>query len=196
MNRGRTKSNSGFTLVEMMIGLSLSLMVMSAVLSSYVFLGRNFTRTLGISSNGQPNLEAQDRRTMAYFRQDVAMASGISGTPGPAGVTLTLPSANGSTTVTYAFDSTAQTLTRTLADGSAQIIHTSLLTYVLSYYDNAGRAYTIFDSSSSSYSSFAGIKQISFALTSQAGSSANGTLTPVYTTASPRLLLRNRQLLQ
>lgn len=61
----------GFTLVEMLIGLSLSLMVMAAILSSYVFLARNFTRSLGVTyavSNQTtlsqlPPLEAQLRTT-------------------------------------------------------------------------------------------------------------------------------------
>jgi hypothetical protein len=76
----------------MLIGLSLSLMVMAAILASYVFLARNFTRSLGVTYavNNQttlsqlPPLEAQLRTTLAYFTQDVRMATGISGTFGKA----------------------------------------------------------------------------------------------------------------
>jgi hypothetical protein len=181
---------AGFTLVELLVGMSLALMVMTAVLTTYVTLGRNFTRLLGISSSNQPTLESQARRTLAYFTQDVRMASGISGTPSATSLTLTLPTSTGTTTVTYAYDSTAQTLTRTPASGSALTLHSGLLGFTFNYYDSSGNPYT-------SYTNYLpGIKQLSFTLTSQAGSSVNGTLTQVYETDSPRLLLRNKALLQ
>ncbi len=181
---------SAFTLVELLVGMSLALMVMTAVLTTYVTLGRNFTRSLGVSSANQPNLESQARRTLAYFTRDVRMASGISGTPSASSLTLTLPTGTGSTTVAYAYDSTAQTLTRTPASGTAQTLHSSLLSFTFNYYDSSGNPYTSF----TNYLS--GIKQLSITFTSQAGSSVNGTLTQVYQSSSSRLLLRNKALLQ
>jgi hypothetical protein len=159
----------------MLIGLSLSLLVMAAILSSYVFLARNFTRSLGVTYavNNQttlsqlPPLEAQLRTTLAYFSQDVRMATGIFGPPSADGVTLILPTATGTTTVAYTYAAGARTLTRTWAGLPAQIIHHNLL----------------------------GIKQLSVAFTAQGGSLDNQTLTQVYTGASPRLLLRNRSFL-
>ena len=118
MKSPRSNPNGGFTLVELIIGLSLSLMVMGAVLSSYVFLGRNFTRSLGISLSNQPTLEAQGRRTLAYFTQDVRMASGLdtSGSspkvsPSATGMTLILPSSSGTKYITYYYNSTASAAT-------------------------------------------------------------------------------------
>ena len=181
----------------MLIGLSLSLMVMAAILSSYVFLARNFTRSLGVTYavNNQttlsqlPPLEAQLRTTLAYFAQDVRMATGISGTPSEDGVTLILPTATGTTTVTYAYDGVARTLTRTWSGLSGQIIHHNLLGCTFSYFDAAGRPYTTY------VNHLLGIKQLSVAFTAQGGSATNQTLTQVYTGASPRLLLRNRSFL-
>jgi hypothetical protein len=189
-----SKPSAAFTLVELLVGMSLALMVMTAVLTTYVTLGRNFTRSLGISSANQPNLESQARRTLAYFTRDVRMASGISGTPSASSLTLTLPTGTGSTTVAYSYSS--GTLTRTPAGGTAQTLHTNLLTFTFNYYDSSGNPYTIFDPVVSGFSSFSGIKQLSFTLTSQAGSSTTGTLTQVYRTDSPRLLIRNKALLQ
>ena len=164
-------------------------MVMTAVLTTYITLGRNFTRLLGISSSIQPTLESQARRTLAYFTQDVRMASGISGTPSASSLTLSLPTGTGSTTVAYIYDSTAQTLTRTPAGGTAQTLHSTLLSFTFNYYDSSGNPYT-------SYTNYLpGIKQLSFTLTSQAGNSTIGTLTQIYRTDSPRLLLRNKALL-
>ena len=190
--------SNGFTLVEVLIGASLALMIMTAVLTTYVSLGRNFTRSLGISSSNQPSLEAQARRTLAYFIQDVRMASGLSGTPSVSAVTLTLPAGSGTMTVAYSYDSAAGTLTRTPSTGSALVLHSRLLSCNFRYYDTSGNPY---DSGSSPYttafstSSSSGIKQLSLGFTAQAGSSTNGTLTQLYRTDSPRVLLRNKALL-
>ena len=58
-------ATAAFTLVELLIAMSLSLMIMTAVLSSYVFLGRSFSRSLGIASANQPTLENQGRQALA-----------------------------------------------------------------------------------------------------------------------------------
>ena len=181
----------------MLIGLSLSLIVMAAILSIYVFLARNFTRSLGVTYavrnqttlSQRPPLEAQLRTTLAYFAQDVRMATGISGTPSADGVTLTLPTATGTTTVAYAYNAGARTLTRTWAGLSGQVIHHNLLGCTFSYFDASGNPYTTY------VNNLLGIKQLSVAFTAQGGSATNRTLTQVYTGASPRLLLRNRSFL-
>jgi hypothetical protein len=117
------------------------------------------------------------------------MASGVSGTPSASSVTLTLPTGTGTTTVTYNYDGIAGTLTRTPASGSALILHSSLLTCAFSYYDSSGNPYTTY------VNYLPGIKQLSLSVTAQAGNSTNGTLTQVYQTDSPRLIIRNRSLL-
>jgi len=183
------RPRAGFTLVELLIGMSLSLMLMLAVLSSYVYLARQFTRTLGFSSFYQPTLEAQSRRSLAYFTQDVGMASSISGTPSATNVVLVIPTSTGSTTVTYAYDNTSKQLTRTVAGGSALVLHVSLLTCTFSYYDIYDRPYTSF----TNY--LPGIKKIALSFSSRTGSSANYTRTQVFQSASPRLLLKNKQVL-
>ncbi len=190
--------SAGFTLVELLIGMVLSLAVMSAVLTSYVFLARNFTRSLGLSSANQPTLEAQGRRALAYFIQDVRMTNGISGTPSNTSVTLSLPTSSGSTTVTYTYDTTDpnnKKLVRTPASGTAQILQTNLQNFFLRYYDAAGRPY---DNATTPYTTttdyLSGIKQLSMTFMSQAGSSVNGTLTQVYESDSSRLIIRNKQL--
>src|SRR5438477_34910 len=76
---------AAFTLVELLIGVTLSGMVMAAVLSSYIYLGRSFGRLAN-----QQILESEARRTLAYFTKDVQAATGISGTPSAVGCTFTL----------------------------------------------------------------------------------------------------------
>ncbi|MDB6126892.1 MAG: hypothetical protein JWM35_788 [Verrucomicrobia bacterium] len=192
-----------FTLVELLIGMSLALFLMLAILSSFVFLGKNFTRTLGIGVSSQPTLESQARRTIEMFVQDVQSTSAIS-SPSASDITLTVPSDKGGTkNVTYYYNSTSAAVTPytgvTIAANSLarvdrsnstfRLIHTNLLSCTFSYYDSSGYPYTAY------VNYLAGIKQISMTLTAQAGSSTNNTLTDVYSLSSPRLMLHNKSML-
>lgn len=187
----RSCSAAGFTLVELLIGLSLSLTIMAAVLSSYLFLGRSLSRLVN-----QQTLESEGRRTLAQFAQDVRAASFISGTPSVSAVTLTIPSGASTTTVAWSYNSTTGTLTRTPASGTARILVSNLTGLHFRYYNETGAAY---DSGSTPYTTqtayMSGLKQISLTFTSQIGSANNGTLTAVHYFASPRHLVRNRALL-
>ena len=212
--KGLEPIERAFTLVELLVGMSLSLMVMTAVLTTYVTVGRNFTRSLGLSSATQPNLESQARRTLATFTQDVRMASGIVTTTVPVSpsaitVTLTLPTGAGTKTVSYYINATAAAVTVTLSSYSTTVPAQSLVrvdgsngatltlqsslqvsgTNAFSYYDASGNPYTTY------VNYLPGIKQLSLSFAAQAGSSTNGTLTQVYKTDSPRLLFRNKALL-
>jgi Tfp pilus assembly protein PilW len=213
---GTLNKNAGFTLVELIVATGLSLMIMAAILSSYVFLGRNFTRSLGLTGANQPTLENQSRRTLAYFAQDVRMASGLVTTLNPplfapteTMMTLVLPTSSGSKNVTYYFNDTdgdpvpaipgftlpAHSLVRLdLQAATMLVLQTNLLTCSFNYYDASGRPYVIFDPATAGFSSLDGIKQVSINFTAQGGSKTNGTLTAVYTSASPLLIFRNKQL--
>jgi Tfp pilus assembly protein PilW len=208
--------NAGFTLVELIVATGLSLMIMAAILSSYVFLGKNFTRSLGLTGTNQPTLENQSRRTLAYIAQDVRMASGLITTLNPpmfaptaTTMTLVLPTSSGSKSITYYFNDTdgdpipaipgftlpAHSLVRLdLQTTTMLVLQTNLLTCSFNYYDASGRPYVIFDPATAGFSSLDGIKQVSINFTAQGGSKINGTLTAVYTSASPLLIFRNKQL--
>lgn len=206
---GPAFAERAFTLVELLIGLSLSLIVMTAVLTTYVSLGRNFTRTLGLSSANQPNLESQARRTIATLAQDVRGSSGLAVTPSASSLTLTVPITTGTKTISYYINATAAPVTVTLsgysttvpaqslarvdgATGVMLVLQGSLLltgTNTFTYYDSSGYPYTTY------VNYLRGIKQVSLTVTAQAGSSTNGTLTETYVSDSPRLLFRNRPFL-
>jgi type II secretory pathway component PulJ len=184
-------SSGGFTLVELLIGASLSAAVMAAVLSSYIFLGRSFARL-----TNQQTLETEARRTLATFAKDVQAATGISGTPSASAVTFTQPTSTGATTtVTYTFTNDAGgngTLVRTPAGGTAQTLLRNITNngLTISYYDTSGRAYTSF----TDY--LTGIRQLALEFSTQTGTRTNGTQTQVYRAASSRLLIHNSALLQ
>ncbi|MCW5548028.1 MAG: prepilin-type N-terminal cleavage/methylation domain-containing protein [Opitutaceae bacterium] len=175
--------SAGFTISELLVGITLSGLVMAAVLSSYVYLGRNFARLMN-----QQTLESEGRRTVQTFARDVRMAEGFSGTPTATQLTLVLPAGN----VTYAYDNTNRRLTRTPAGGSALVLLRNTTDNGCSflYYDIASREY-------SNPAQFTpGIKQVALSFTTQTGVAANFTRTGVYTGATQRLLLRNKGLLE
>jgi type II secretory pathway pseudopilin PulG len=99
-----------FTLVEVLVSVSLASVVLAAVLSSYVFLGRNLVRLANYQA-----LETKAREALAYLQRDVALASSVKSgtTPTANSVTLVLPTGE----VTYSFDGSTGTLRRQAATG-------------------------------------------------------------------------------
>lgn len=183
--------SNGFTLVELLVGVTLSGMVMAAVLSSYIYLAGNLVRL-----TNQQTLETEARRTLAYFTRDVQMASAISGTPTATSLTLTIPLANGTTTVAYTYNSSAGTLTRTPASGTALVVLRNITSsggLTFKYFDNLGNNYTSATLSAGSYLS--GITQLSVEFNTQTGYATTGTQTQVYQIASNRMIVRNKPLL-
>jgi prepilin-type N-terminal cleavage/methylation domain-containing protein len=224
MIRTSVKTRAGFTLVELLVGVTLSAAVMAAVLSSYIFIGRNLTRI-----SNQQALEVDARRTLAYFNEDVRMAIGLSGAPSVTSVTLEIPTATNSKLVTYTYDSTNQNLLRGMPWSSAtsygagdSVIHSGsgyrcILPHTNQTPPNAtywipaapllsnliSLSFRYYDLSGQEYvaatltagSYLPGIKQIALEFSTQAGTGHNGTQTRIYQAASSRLVVRNRGLL-
>lgn len=101
----RLPSRAGFTLTEVLVSASLAGIVMTAVLSSFVFMGRSLSRLSSYQS-----LETESRKTLAYLQRDFALAQEVKrGTaPSSSAVTLVLPAGE----VTYTYDSTQRRLRR------------------------------------------------------------------------------------
>jgi Tfp pilus assembly protein PilW len=181
-----------------LIGTTLSAAILAAVLSGYVFMGRQLVRL-----SNQQTLETEGRRTLAIFTQDAQQAVGISGTPTETNVNFIIPGTGGAvSTVSYIFTNSSSgngTLVRTPSTGTAQTLLRNITNagLVFRYYDSAGSAY---DNGSSPYTTFttylSGIKTISLEFNTQILTINNGTSTPIYKASSQKLVLRNRALLQ
>lgn len=91
---GRTRA---FTLVEIMIGATLSSFVLLAILTTFLFMGRS-----GANLRNYSDMESQARRSLEVFAEDVRQASAISW-PNSTAVILTVNSA----AVNYFYDSSA-----------------------------------------------------------------------------------------
>jgi type II secretory pathway component PulJ len=207
--RGK-KSSAGFTLVELLVGATLSAAVMAAVFSSYLYLGRSLARLAN-----QQILETEARRTLGYFIQDVQTATGLADTANLSAtrLSLTVPGGTATNTITYYYNNTAAAaavtingtsitmapaaLTRCVYDGVSVTSQTLLRDITdndttttndltISYYDSSGNVYT-------GYTEYLpGIKQVALQFSAQSGNAAIGTQTRVNQVMSSRVIFRNR----
>lgn len=174
----------GFTLVELIVGMSLSVVIFAAILSGFTFLGRSLTRL--VNTHDQ---EAKSRRAFSVFAKDISVATQVT-SGSDISLSLKIPDSSGTTTTTviYTYDrpvGTSGTLTRTDGSGSTVLL-TNLAAFDFNYFNGAGTP---------SNPGTLGVKEVELSFTSTTGSAANGVETR-YTSVSPRLLLRNKVLLQ
>jgi Tfp pilus assembly protein PilW len=125
---------TGFTLVEVMIGASLSAFILAGVLSAFLFLARS-----GANLQNYASMESEARKSLEQFAQDTRQASGITWNSSTS-VTLIVDSAN----ITYAYTSSIGRFTRVTA---APSVTTTLLTGITSFtysaYDINGTAVSL-----------------------------------------------------
>ncbi|MBC7369104.1 MAG: prepilin-type N-terminal cleavage/methylation domain-containing protein [Undibacterium sp.] len=176
----RPRHNRGFTLVEALVASTLSAMLMLAILSSYIFLGRNLTRLANLQI-----VEAKSRIALGLLARDFQRASAV-GSATSAGVTLTVPGG----TVTYTY--TYPTLTRvsTVASDSfanADLFGGDCTAFSFSYYSTTGA--TALSGTVVPLS----VKRIGVSFTVEGGTTAVGTWVSRQTVSS-RVLLRNKAL--
>lgn len=203
---------AGFTLVELLVGMSLALVVMTGVLSTFSFLGRNLNRLAN-----QQQLESEARRALAYFAQDVRMASGLS-SPDNAQLELAVPAGTATRKIIYYYNSSATATTVTIGATGDQVSVTAPGNSLVRFFEdtanpNTGSTVTLlrnllsfdFDyrdvndnalAESSFPTKTSSIKKVAMEFRSQTGVADNGTLTPVYPGASPFLAIRNKPYLE
>ncbi len=119
-------SRSAFTLVEILVATGLSGLVLAAILTSFVFLGK-----AGVGLRNYADMEAQARSAIETFALDARMASQVVWN-NASSLTLTVERGGGTTTATYAYNPTARTFTR--SSGGAT---TTLLTNIRAFSFNA-----------------------------------------------------------
>lgn len=183
----------GYTLVEMMIGLTLASILMLGVLSSYLFIGRNSVRL-----SYQHALETQARGILNTFAGDVRNTKYIT-SASATGMTLQL--VDGST-VTYSYSSSL--LTRDPGSGGVSVtndikgetvqVPVTLAACNFNYFTTTDASPTYQATSAIVALS---VKQVALSLTLQAGSPTvqanSGTMTS-FQMSSGWLLFRNKQL--
>jgi hypothetical protein len=113
---------AAFTLPEVLIASTLSVVVMAGVLSAFLFFGRT-----GLAAGHYQEMETELRRSLELFSEDVRMATDIRW-GGPWQVTLTVPDHSGALkSVAYVFEPSREgastgTLHRILEGGSRETL--------------------------------------------------------------------------
>ena len=122
-----------FTFTELMISAALTAIILAGVLSTFVLMGRT-----GVNAANYSELEAQARRALEMFAEEVRMADSIGSTLSNSTVTLGIPDSSTSRTsvayqVTYAYDAANNLFTRTgppMSDPTGAAATTTLMTGV------------------------------------------------------------------
>ncbi|HZQ36309.1 MAG TPA: prepilin-type N-terminal cleavage/methylation domain-containing protein [Dehalococcoidia bacterium] len=180
INDHNTPATRGFTLVELMVALSVSLIIVGGVLAAYLFIGRNLTRLINLQQQ-----DVQSRRTLRRFTQDLSAAISLS-TATTSQLVFTKPTSSGNVTITYTYTAGGNgTLSRN--DGTTtQTLLSNVTSFTVNYYNESGTAVT---------SSPQSVKSAEIVFTSAVGTAAAGTLAS-FSTVSPRVVLRNKPALQ
>lgn len=100
-------SSRGFTLVELLIGASISAVITLGVITAFTFLGRNMVR---IANNS--DLQSRAAIASATVQKDVANTDAVTAVS-TTGMTLTVDTGAGTDTVVYAYDPDTDEITRT-----------------------------------------------------------------------------------
>lgn len=106
----------GFTLVEVIVGASLSVFILAGILNASLQVMRG-----GVRVAQYAEMEAQVRRGLEYVGRDIRDALSFTWN-GTSDITLTVPTDSDSTTdVTYAWSATSQSFYRVAGTSSAQL---------------------------------------------------------------------------
>ena len=96
-----SRSTRGFTLTEILIATGISSFIMVGILQTFLMIGRS-----GYNAANYCVMEAESRRAMETFSQEIRMAGNVTWTSSTS-ITLTVPTSASSYTVTYTYDASA-----------------------------------------------------------------------------------------
>ncbi len=172
----RTARRGGFTLVEIMIGSTISAFVLAAVLSAYMFLIRS-----GVNLVNYNEMEQQARTALELFAEDTRQASSITWNSKDS-VTLVV----NSTAIVYQYDSSAKVFQR-LASGTTRNLLSGVQSFEFKAYSITGAAISLSDLTAASKAT----KQLQVSLNA---ARSNQTVTRATNTVlSARFILRNKR---
>jgi Tfp pilus assembly protein PilW len=166
------RSARGFTLVELLISAGLAGFILTAVLSSFLFLGRS-----GANIQNYNDMEAQARRALEFFAQDVRQASSITWNS-TTEVRLIVDSAS----ITYGYHAASQQFRR---NGVALV--TGVTAFEFKAFNITGNELSLADLATAGRST----KQLQVSLS--AARTSRTVATATNTVLSARFILRNKR---
>lgn len=172
----------GMTLVEIMVGSTLAVMILSAVLSMFLFLGRSSANIINYAE-----MEAQARTGLEQFAQDTRQASELTWLSADS-ITILV----GASAITYTHDSGTGTFTRT--EGAVtKVLVENINTFEFSGYKITGAAVDLTDLSTAAKRAAASDVTKQIQLYVLASRSSTTVATATNTVLSARYILRNKR---
>ena len=184
--RNRPAATRGFTLVEMMIGATISSFVLAAVLTTFLFMGRS-----GANIQNYNDMEVQARSALEFFAEDTRQASGVVWNS-TTSVSLTVAT----NTITYSYDSSTKKFSRVVvvtATGtttSTRILVTGITSFAFSAY-NISEASVPISTATERTAANGTTKQLQISL--EAARSNTTVVAATNTVLSARFILRNKR---
>lgn len=177
---GRAARNRAFTLVETMIGATLSTFILSGILSTFLFMGRT-----GANLWNYSDMESQARRALELFAEDVRQASAITWNSSSS-VTLNV----NSIPVSYSYTSSDGRFTRGVGSNTQTLI-TGIAAGTFSFkgYNLSGVEMPV---STSAQLSAAGVSTKQLQISLEASRTTRTVTTATNLVLSARYILRNK----
>lgn len=100
IDRSHRRATRGFTLTEILISTGISAFILVGILQTFLMIGRS-----GYNAANYCVMEAESRRAMEQFSQEVRMATAITWSSSTK-ITLTIPTSASSYTVVYTYSGT------------------------------------------------------------------------------------------
>ncbi len=187
------RRKAGFTLVEVLIGTTMSAFILAGVLSAFVFLVRS-----GVLIQHYNDMEGQARKALELFAEDVRQASAITWADAN-NVSLTV----NTIPVTYGYDSVAKTFFRRVTDPLTSVTSTRLLvtdvtTFQFKGYTITGTPITSFNTAAALTAAGKSTKQLQISLEAarymdnSLGRERRSQIGASNTVLSARFILRNK----
>lgn len=179
--RSAAARRGGFTLVELMIGATLSSFVLLAILTTFLFMGRS-----GANLRNYSDMESQARRSLEIFAEDARQASAISWTS-DVSVLLTV----NSTGIRYSYDSSTRLFSRQVGTATAQVLISGVRagTFAFKAYNVAGSEMVLVSAANLTAAS-SSTKQIQISL--EASRTTTTVTSATNLVLSARYILRNK----
>lgn len=174
----RSSARRGFTLVEVLIGATISGFVLTGVITTYLFLGRS-----GANVQNYNDMESEARRALEQFAQDTRQASAIVW--------------HSAESVSLIVDSVAVTYTYTSGQfsrssgGTARTILTGITTFSFKAYTITGAEIPGIGTTTTLAAAGQTTKQLQISL--QASRRSQTVTTATNTVLSARFILRNKR---
>jgi prepilin-type N-terminal cleavage/methylation domain-containing protein len=173
----RSPHRKGFTLVEVMVGATLSAFILAGILTAFLFIGRS-----GANLRNYTDMESQARKALEQFAEDTRQASSVGWTSATS-LTLVVNSAN----VTWSYASGV--LTRNA--GTAQSMISGITNFTFQAYTINSAAITDFSTTTARTTANGQTKQIQISLEASRSSTTVTTATNIVLSA--RFVLRNKR---